>query len=258
MRLFGVIQEEEYQKKDFPKKHDIILRYSKSEKYIFNKDDVRVEYDSNYKGTSFKEKGSRAAGKEYKRNEKGKIVEDWWKNMPRPYGKEHKGYPTQKPLALLERIIKASSNEGDMVLDPFCGCATSLIAAERLNRKWIGIDLGKRAAELVTSRMRKESDLFKNFKPIYRTDIPKGHDVTRYNHPDNKKDLFGEQQGVCNGCLVSFPYRNMTIDHKVPQSKGGGDNIENLQLLCGACNSTKGKGTQEELLVKLKKNKINF
>ena len=59
--------------------------------------------------------------------------------------KERMGYPTQKPLALLERIIKVSSNEGDVVLDPFCGCATTLIAAESLNRKWMGIDKNKQA-----------------------------------------------------------------------------------------------------------------
>ena len=57
------------------------------------------------------------------------------------FSNERTGYPTQKPLALYERIIKASSNEGDMVLDPFCGCATTPVAAERLGRQWIGIDM---------------------------------------------------------------------------------------------------------------------
>ena len=63
------------------------------------------------------------------------------------------GYPTQKPLALLERIIKASSNEGDMVLDPFCGSGTTCIAAERLGRRWIGIDKNEKAADIVSARL---------------------------------------------------------------------------------------------------------
>ena len=67
------------------------------------------------------------------------------------------GYPTQKPLALLERIIKASSKPDDIILDPFCGCATTCIAAESLQRQWIGIDLSPKAVELV--KMRLERDL---------------------------------------------------------------------------------------------------
>ena len=63
------------------------------------------------------------------------------------------GFPTQKPRALLERIIKASSNPGDMVLDPFCGCATACVAAERLDRQRVGIDLSPKAAELVLKRL---------------------------------------------------------------------------------------------------------
>ena len=72
------------------------------------------------------------------------------------FSQEKVGYPTQKPLALLERIIKASSNEGDMVLDPFCGCATTCIAAERLERQWIGIDVSHKAYDLVKERLNKE------------------------------------------------------------------------------------------------------
>ena len=67
--------------------------------------------------------------------------------------RERTGYPTQKPLALLERIILASSNEGDVVLDPFCGCATACVAAEKLGREWVGIDLSEKAAELVNMRL---------------------------------------------------------------------------------------------------------
>ncbi len=79
-----------------------------------------------------------------------------------------------------------------------------------------------------------------------------------YRDPEKKKFLYGQQEGKCNGCRVLFPYRNMTVDHETPQSKGGGDNIENLQLLCGACNSMKGAGTQEELIVRLKEAGVNY
>ena len=69
---------------------------------------------------------------------------------------ERLGYPTQKPLKLLERIIKSSSKENDVVLDPFCGCATTCIASEKLNRNWIGIDISIKAYELVKERLNKE------------------------------------------------------------------------------------------------------
>ena len=72
------------------------------------------------------------------------------------HGKERVGYPTQKPLALLDRIIAASSNAGDVVLDPFAGCATACVSAESLHREWVGIDISPKAAELVRQRMRDE------------------------------------------------------------------------------------------------------
>lgn len=170
---------------------------------------------------------------------------------------EYVGYPTQKPIKLLEQIITASSKPGDVVLDPFCGCATACVAAENLGRQWVGIDISPKAAELVRLRLKNELGLF--YKGAHRTDIPKRTDlgdVPKYNIDANKRYLFGKQEGLCNGCKTAFPYRNLTIDHIVPRSKGGTDHIDNLQLLCGACNSTKGTGTQEELIAKLIKDGI--
>jgi DNA modification methylase len=93
--------------------------------------------------------------KRYRDELKGKAVPDIWDDIDRinPVGSERLGYPTQKPVALLERIIKASSNEGDVVLDPFCGCGTTIDAAQRLGRKWIGIDITQLAITLIKKRL---------------------------------------------------------------------------------------------------------
>ena len=187
--------------------------------------------------------------RKYLKDYKGASYGNIWDDILPPAGDERTGYPTQKPIALLERIIKASSDEGDIVLDPFCGCATTCIAAERLNRQWIGIDISKKAVELVKMRLKKELGMF--YDVTRRTDIPKRSEKLP-NYQTHKHTLYGKQEGVCNGCQTHFPFRNMTVDHIVPQKHGGTDHEENLQLLCGACNSTKGTGTQAELIAKLK------
>ena len=109
----------------------------------------------------------------------GQAVFSIWVDIPpiNPRAKERLGYPTQKPLALLERIIKASSNPGDIVLDPFCGCATACVAADRLGRQWVGIDLSPLAAKLVRSRVQAEGPLL--YDLTHRTDIPRRTDVGR-------------------------------------------------------------------------------
>jgi len=96
----------------------------------------------------------------------GQAVHDLWADIPpiNPQAKERLGYPTQKPEALLERIIKASSNEGDIVLDPFCGCGTAVAVAERLKRRWIGIDITHLAIKLIKRRL---SDTFPTEPPVY-------------------------------------------------------------------------------------------
>ena len=166
---------------------------------------------------------------------------------------ERVGYPTQKPLALLERIIAASSQCGAIVLDPFAGCATACIAAERSERQWVGIDISPKAADLVAMRLERDIGLFSSVAE-HRDDIPMRTDlgdVPAYNCIANRKWLYGEQGGFCNGCAEHFHAKNLTVDHIIPTSKGGTDHISNLQLLCGHCNSVKGDRPMEELLAKL-------
>ena len=174
---------------------------------------------------------------------------------------ENVDYPTQKPIRLLQRLIAAASKPGDVVLDPFCGCATACVAAEQLGRQWAGIDLSALAVRLVRHRLDREVGDAKQANTwgrliIDREDIPLRTDlgdIKRYNDPDNKKWLFGHQDGKCNGCLHWFPIHAMTVDHILPRAKGGTDRIENLQLLCGFCNSTKGgTRTMDELVAELR------
>ena len=190
----------------------------------------------------------------------GVPLQDLWDDIPPALGNERVGYPTQKPLALLERIIKASSNEGDMVLDPFAGCATACVAAEKLGRQWVGIDLSPVAYTLVQERLAREvrvgsaeSPRLTGWNVTHRTDIPRRTDIhAPRNYRQHKHVLYGQQEGQCNGCRMDFPFKIFTIDHIVPQSRGGAGNIENLQLLCGHCNSIKGNRPQEYLMAKLK------
>ena len=126
---------------NFQKMHDVILRYAKSKDVIWNQlyDDFTEQTKKRIKGKKKIEHYVGESGKVLIRATEevspGVAMCDYW-NIPMIAGraKERTGYPTQKPLALLDRIIKASSNEGDMVLDPFCGCATACVAAEQLGR----------------------------------------------------------------------------------------------------------------------------
>ncbi len=246
--------------KNFQRMHDIVFRYGRGEDVVWNQlfDPLSPETLKRIKGgkkiVTFHDKET---GKKRIRptgeTSKGVPMRDVWeiKQIVGPT-RERLGFPTQKPLALLDRIIRASSNEGDTVLDPFCGCATACVAADRLNREWAGIDLSPLAARLVLKRLRDDrGPLFDDV--THREDVPLRTDLGELpNYRTHKHTLYGRQEGICAGCQVLFPFRNMTVDHVVARSRGGSDHIDNLQLLCGACNSMKGAGSQEQLAARLK------
>ena len=141
-----------------------------------------------------------------------------------------------------------------MVLDPFCGCATACVAAENLGRRWVGIDISPKAVELVNTRLQQTmGELFHNRLVTARTDIPRRTDIDApIPYRQNKHVLFGQQEGRCNGCRSAFEFRHLEVDHVIPRSGGGGDHIDNLQLLCAHCNRVKGDRPQEYLAARLR------
>ena len=197
--------------------------------------------------------------KRYLDEMRGLPINDVWIDISpiNSRAKERIGYPTQKPSSLYERMIKASSNEGDIVLDPFAGCATTLVAAEKLKRQWIGMDIWERAHEVVVERLRSEVGLFgevhlKN-EPPERTD--EGDDAApflrvkeRIREPEGKKMSRAEmyeflltQYGPrCQGCDRVFDDpRYLELDHNTPRSDGSMNHITNRILICGPCNKLK-------------------
>ena len=174
-------------------------------------------------------------------------------------GGEYTGWKTQKPVALLQQIIKASSNPGDLVLDPFCGCATACIAAEQLGRNWIGIDILPEAAAVLTDRARRELQIPMNgddehpwadWQPLVLNAPPRRTDLTLLspaNPQSDKELLYASQNRKCIGCEYELPLHVLTIDHITPRSRGGPDAIGNLQLMCHTCNAIKGNRSMEYL-----------
>ena len=256
------------QKRGWIRNHDTILYYVKSEaaQAKFNKE--YIPYPPGY---------VRRDGKPPKG--KGIPIEDTWNCsagdvldsiMIKSFSKEKTGYPTQKPLALYERIIKASSNEGDWVLDPFCGCATTPIAAERLKRRWIGMDIWDGALEQVQNRLARDTVL--RFDDKHHITLPQVHyetappertdddeiaapilklkitrpkeDWERLSHRQIVKVLENVQGNAighitCGGCGRVLEREFMELDHILPKADGGRNDITNRILLCRPCNGKK-------------------
>jgi hypothetical protein len=175
-------------KRSYGRRHEIIFFYTKSDKYTFNWDKILTPFTESGKAkfkyedeigkyrlmgrfiTDSPIKGHRDINQEWEKThpelvyrhylKQGRMGVDWWIVPPiNQASKERLGYPTQKPLALLERIITASSNEGDVIFDPFCGCGTAVYAAHLLGRKWIGCDIAILSVRLVRDVLLKRYGL---------------------------------------------------------------------------------------------------
>ena len=167
---------------NWARNHDIILYYAASETFTFHKqyEPYQDDYLKHFNRTDSEGKYWLRDGRK-RRLGQGYTLGSTWTDIPSLQTqsvsrREGTGYPTQKPLALLERIIAASSNEGDMVLDPFCGSATTCLAAQRLCRRWVGID---RLPEAARWMQRRWSEELGRTAPaiIHRKDIPTRSDL---------------------------------------------------------------------------------
>ena len=268
----------------FPRKHDTILFYAKSDQTQFSRDAVRIPYNDETLARRGRAEGQRSiiapsVENTGRRNDdeveerfgEGKVPEDWWVGIAALTNqRENTRFPTQKPLALYERIIQASSNPGDLVLDPFCGCATTPIAAERLGRQWVGMDIWDQAYQIVLDRLETEGlavesrpkrggqqvltfgDISYATTPPQRTDsgetatlvlrTPTGRGGQRYPAPRTQHGrLLVDIGPFCQGCGADYGFdtRVLEVDHINPRSQGGTDAYDNLTLLCPPCNKEK-------------------
>jgi site-specific DNA-methyltransferase (adenine-specific) len=132
----------------WPRKHDTILWYARGERWVFEREAIdRIPYLA--PGLVGPEKAAR-----------GKVPTDvWWMTIVPPGSKERTGYPTQKPVRLLERIVAASSRPGDLVLDPYAGSGTTGVAAARLGRRWVLADRNPAAVEIARRRLAEEASV---------------------------------------------------------------------------------------------------
>lgn len=135
----------------FSRKHDNIFWYTKSDKWTFHGERVAIPRTEKALRRARNPRGARIAADDITKNPNDVLIIQ----QMNPMARERLGYPTQKPVALLEVIVSASSNPGDLVLDAFCGCGTTMEAASRLGRHWIGIDHSHTAIRVVQNRLRK-------------------------------------------------------------------------------------------------------
>jgi len=254
----------------YARKHDTLLWYSKTKDYFFDgsrNGQPRAAGTTSKGGRIFEKNGKTyqqiwSKGKSYTYClSDDRIADDVWPIQPiPPHGRERVGWPTQKPLALYERIVENASNPGDMVLDPFAGCATTLVAAERLGRQWAGIDIWDGAFGIVKQRMEDNRQLLRDIptlppvetEPPIRTDggeaaAPFIQVTERYREPGPRmsrqemyEHLLAQYGSKCQGCDRTFDdSRYLELDHNTPRSDGGINHITNRVLLCSPCNRAK-------------------
>ena len=273
------------------KAHETLLVYAKRySQHTYNR--LYTPYSENYTTRWFRH--TDADGRKYRtRTRKGNIIRqyldespgvplsDTWTDIRSLYGStgwfpntrgEITGYPTQKPLSLYRRIIQASSNKGDLVLDPFCGCATTPVAAEQLGRQWVGMDIWDKAHATVLNRLADEGMQTEDKKPLqfwtklvhYETVPPNRTDDNELAAPNLKLktprakaaweklthrqmvNILRHAQSsngnvICAGCGRVLEREFMELDHITPRADGGENHIRNRILLCRPCNGRKGQ-----------------
>lgn len=266
-------------KKRYQQEHDTVFLYAKSSNH-YNWNPIYGEYkDKSMKrynkiddeGRRYaKIKRRRANGDVYygKCYPKGKLLGDVI-DVPilAATASERTDYPTQKPIELYRKFIQASSNQDEVVFDPFCGCATTLIAAEQLKRKWVGMDIWDGAHQSVIDRLQKEcfldgpekermDILISEGKVYYKTEAPVRTDdgvvatpflKVKMKEPEEKMsrdymfEKLIEMNGIkCAGCNRIFDDKMyLVLDHSQPKSDGGINAITNRILLCHPCNTIK-------------------
>ena len=230
---------------DFARKHDVLLRYSKTSEWVFHKQYVPYSQASK---DLVKRRGGVSIDNKPRDLGRGASMPDWWAdiNSLQTWSPERLGYPTQKPVTFLNRIIQASSNKGDIVLDPFCGCGTTVHSAQGLNRNWIGIDICVNACKIIEDRLRYHFDSV--WSEVEFIGMPRtlDHAITladldkfRFERwaaalvdgmePNQKQR--GDQGIDGRG---RFPIRKGTFIDLVSQVKGGGTGPGDVQAFNGA------------------------
>ena len=254
--------------KQWRRNHDTILFYTKTKDNVFHTQRVPKLDGTFEKRKPFK----RPDGTVWHPKEPGKAAGDWWYDIPsfatRMSAKERTGYPTQKPLKLYARMVAASSNPDDIVLDPFAGCATTCVAAEQLGRRWIGIDIREEAEAVTFERLEREVSENMAWNDIVRVrkEAPERTDDGEYAAPElflepskpkerrisvpEAREALAKRDGLrCRGCGYVPPYLDfMHVDHKKPKKLKGKESLSNFALLCEPCNRKKSyKLTLREL-----------
>ncbi len=211
--------------KIFAKNYDQIFFYSKNTNYYFNplrelrRTPIKQLVRENVNGVLKNKKN--AEGKVIYRIVHDKKIDAVWKiSCLQNASKEYVGYPTQKPVVLLERIIKASCPEDGIVLDPFCGCATTCVAAEKLSRKWIGIDISLKAYELVKKRLKKELEQKNIFEKPW-------NNITYLTYPLKRTDRNGDKEAKKWIYIISNP--KYPGEYKVGVAKNPSSRLNSYQ-----------------------------
>lgn len=278
--------------KNFSSNHDTILRYSKSGNYKFQP--IKATESEYKKRFARYLKGNRVHYGSVK-NSKDKLVLSRIEKIKEKLGRKLKdkdvlfnfdkefkiqsdviyvpkikgnaaewlGYPTQKPLDLLKKIIQSSSKKNDLVFDPFAGGGTTLVAANELDRRWIGCDIAGASVPILNGRIKQ------GVRSAQSITIGKGTKKkvsTSVHYPSNLPDRKRKSETVasrklrnilayeqidkakfeCPGCGESLTLKHFHVDHRIPKSRKGSNSKENRMLLCGPCNLSKGKKTWEE------------